>query len=489
MSFEISIGVRLTHFFNFLFLSLLVRSGIEILGAHPKLYWRDHCSPGSEWIRFTRKKMPDDTLWTAEDETQPFSPWLALPGRNNLGLGRHWHFWSVTGWVLCGVVYVTTIFATSEWRRLVPTSWSIIPAAWDALVSYAGLRIPAASADGYNALQQLTYFLLVFGLAPLQILTGLAMSPALAASFPRLSRFLGGHQVARSVHFLGLLAFALFFVGHVSLVIVHGFGAGMERIVFGSEGRSRSLAVLLGGCAIALVIALHIVATRSSLRWPTVVKRLLELVIDPLVRLMFHHWTSKQDHRAVSRYARVNGRPPKNQTYAGSVAGGFDDWRLRIDGLVEAPLCLSLAELRAMPRGTQSTLHACIQGWTYFASWTGVRVAYLLEQAGPKPAARYLVFHTLDEKWEHPGHGDYYEVIDLETARRPQVLLAYEMNGAPLPIEHGAPLRLRVEHQLGYKMAKWVNRIELVEDFRGIGKGQGGWRDDVLNYYPSDAGI
>jgi DMSO/TMAO reductase YedYZ molybdopterin-dependent catalytic subunit len=112
-----------------------------------------------------------------------------------------------------------------------------------------------------------------------------------------------------------------------------------------------------------------------------------------------------------------------------------------------------------------------------------------LEQAGPKPAARYLVFHTLDEKWEHPGHGDYYEVIDLETARRPQVLLAYEMNGAPLPIEHGAPLRLRVEHQLGYKMAKWVNRIELVEDFRGIGKGQGGWRDDVLNYYPSDAGI
>ena len=489
MSLEFSIGVRLTHFFNFLFLSLLVRSGIEILGAHPKLYWRDHCSLGGEWIRFTRRKaMPSDTLWTAEDEIKPLSPWIALPGRNNLGLGRHWHFWSVTGWVLCGLAYTATIFATSEWRRFVPTSWSIFPDAWRALRTYASLQIPGGG-DAYNPLQQLTYFLLVFGLAPLQILTGLAMSPALAAHFPTLSRFLGGRQAARSVHFLGLMAFVLFFVVHVSLVIAHGFAGGMANIVLGSESRSHSLAVALGMCGIVVVIALNIVATRSSLRWPAITKRLLELGIDPLKRLMFHHWSSRQDHRLSSPYARVNGRPPKNETYARSLASGFEDWRLRVDGLVEAPLCLSLAELHAMPRGTQSTLHVCIQGWTYFAAWAGVPVAYLLERARPKPTARYLVFHTLDEKWERPGHGTYYEVIDLETARGPQVILAYEMNGAHLPVEHGAPLRLRVEHQLGYKMAKWVHRIELVEDFRGIGKGQGGWRDDVLNYYPSDAGI
>lgn len=488
MSLEISLGVRLTHFFNFLFLSLLVRSGIEILGAHPKLYWRDHCSPGTEWLRFTRKKLPDDTLWTAEDEAVPVSPWLALPGRNKLGFGRHWHFWSVTGWVLCGVVYLATILLTSEWRRLVPTSWSIVPDAWDALTTYARLRSPADSGH-YNALQQLTYFLVVFGLAPLQIVTGMAMSPALAARFPKLSRALGGRQAARSVHFLGLLAFLLFFVGHVSLVIAHGFSAGMEKIVLGSEGHSRSLAVLLGACGIASVLAFNIAATRSSVRRPTAVKRLLELGIDPLKRLMFHHWISKQDHRSVSPYARVNGRPPNNEAYARLVASGFEEWRLRIDGLVEAPLSISLAGLRAMPRVTQSTLHVCIQGWTFFASWAGVPVAHLLEQVRPKPTARYLVFHTLDEKWEHPGHGNYYEVIDLETARAPQVIVAYEMNGAPLPIEHGAPLRLRVEHQLGYKMAKWLTRIELVEDFRSIGGGQGGWRDDVLDYYPSDAGI
>jgi len=95
----------------------------------------------------------------------------------------------------------------------------------------------------------------------------------------------------------------------------------------------------------------------------------------------------------------------------------------------------------------------------------------------------------LDEKWERPGHGYYYEVIDLELAFQPQTILAYEMNGRPLPIPYGAPLRLRVENQLGYKMAKWINRIEVVTSFKDIGKGQGGWRDDVLHYYPLDAGL
>lgn len=488
MELEFSTAVRLTHFLNFMFLSLLVRSGIEILGGHPKLYWKDHCTPGSAWLRFTRKTLPTDALWTAEDEIRPLSPWIALPGRDNLGLGRHWHFGSVAGWVLCGIVYVAALFGSSEWHRLVPTSWSILPGAWEALVTYAHLRLPVGE-ELYNPLQQLTYFLLIFGLAPLQIVSGLAMSPALGARFPTLSRALGGRQAARSIHFLGLVAFVLFFVGHVSLVIVHGFGAGMARIVLGSEQHSHALAVLIGAWGMTLVVVFNVVATHCSLRRPALTKRVLEIGIDPLRRLMFHHWQSRQRHRPVSPYARVNGRPPRNEAYARSIAVGFENWRLRVEGLVEVPLNVSLAELRAMPRDTQSTLHVCIQGWTYFASWAGVPIAYLLEQARPTPAARYLVFHTLDEKWERPGNGNYYEVIDLETARAPQVILAYEMNGAPLPVEHGAPLRLRVEHQLGYKMAKWVDRIELVEEFRSIGKGQGGWRDDVLNYYPSDAGI
>lgn len=488
MELELSLPVRLTHLFNFLFLSLLVRSGIEILGGHPKLYWRDDCSPGTEWLQLSKKKLPEREPWTAEDEIEPLSPWLALPGRNNLGLGRHWHFWSVTGWIACGLVYVIAIVTTAEWRRIVPTSWDIVPRAWAAFTTYATLHLPEAQGR-YNALQQLAYFLVIFVLAPLQIATGIAMSPALAARFPRLARALGGRQAARSLHFLGLVAFVVFVVVHVTLVVVHGVGPGFARVVLGSADRSHGVATAIGVAAILAVIAVNVLATRATLRWPALVQRLLEAGIDPLRRLLFHHWTSHQHHARVSPVARVNGRPPRNAEYERAVASGFADWRLRIDGLVEAPLALSLGDLRAMPRTTQTTLHVCIQGWTYFASWAGVSIAHLLDQVRPQAAARYLVFHTLDEKWERPEHGYFYEVIDLETARTPQVILAYEMNGAPLPVEHGAPLRLRVEHQLGYKMAKWVTRIELVESFEHIGTGHGGWRDDVLHYYPSDAGI
>jgi DMSO/TMAO reductase YedYZ molybdopterin-dependent catalytic subunit/thiosulfate reductase cytochrome b subunit len=485
---EFSAAIRIAHFFDFVFLSLLVRSGIEILGAHPKLYWNDHCAPGSEWLRLGRGQPPISSPVTAEDEVEPFSPWIALPGRNNLGLGRHWHFAAVVGWLACGALYLAALFATPEWRRLVPTSWSIIPGAWDALVTYASLDLPPGGGS-YNPLQQLTYFGVVFLLAPLQIASGLAMSPALAARFPRASRLLGGHQAARSVHFLCMVAFLVFVVVHVALVIAHGFGAGMASIVLGSSERSRPTAVIVGAAGIVAVIALNIVATRTSLLHPKRLRRLLQIGIDPLWRLLFHHWSSRQRHAVTSISSRVNGRPPRNEDYRRSLEAGFADWRLRVDGLVEAPLELSIADLRALPSTTQSTLHVCIQGWTYFASWTGISVDLLLARARVMAEARYLVFHTQDEKWERPGHGFYYEVIDLDTARRPQVILAYQMNGEPLTVEHGAPLRLRVEHQLGFKMAKWVNRIELVTEFRGIGGGQGGWRDDVLNYFPSDAGI
>jgi DMSO/TMAO reductase YedYZ molybdopterin-dependent catalytic subunit len=215
----------------------------------------------------------------------------------------------------------------------------------------------------------------------------------------------------------------------------------------------------------------------------------LELGVGPLRRFLFHHWDSRQKYERVSAYARVNGRPPRNQTYERLAAVNFKDWRLELSGMAAKKLSLSLDNLRQMPCQTQTTLHICIQGWSYFAQWTGVPVSAIIDQCDLLPDARFLVFHTLDEKWERPGHGYYYEVIDLEIARLPQTILAYEMNGRPLPVPYGAPLRLRVENQLGYKMAKWINRIEFVDTFEHIGKGQGGWRDDVLHYYPSDAGI
>lgn len=480
--------VRLTHLFNFLFITLLIRSGIEILGAHPKLYWHDDALPGSEWLRFTKKQMPKDRAWTAEDEITPISPLMALPGRNNLGLGRHWHFWGVIGWVLTGLVYVILLFATPQWHRLVPTSWDIFSAAWQAIVAYAHFRLPPEG-NPFNGIQQLTYFFVILILSPLQILTGIMMSPALAARFPWFPGILGGRQAARSLHFIGLIIFAGFIIGHVSLVVAHGFGLGMAKIVLGGEAHSHAIATAIGLLGIAAVIAFHFWGTRYSLASPFRAKRLLEIGVDPLRRLLFHHWDSRQNYRHVSPYARVNGHPPRNETYQRLAAADFKDWRLELSGLVGKDLSLSLNDLRQMPRQTQTTLHICIQGWTYFAQWAGVPVSALIDLCQPLPNARFLVFHTLDEKWERPGHGYYYEVIDLEIARLSQTILAYEMNGQPLPVPHGAPLRLRVENQLGYKMAKWVNRLEFVESFAQIGKGQGGWRDDVLHYSPADAGI
>src|SRR6202162_5196774 len=208
--------LRATHFFNFLFLSLLVRSGLEILSAHPRLYWNDHCTPGSEWLKFTKKRRHADGLWTASDEETSLAPLIALPGRENLGLGRHWHFLVDFGWLLTGFAYVAMLFAAPEWRRLIPASWQIVPNAGSVLLSYLTLHI-VETPEAYNALQQLSYAAVVFLLAPFSIATGIAMSPAIAARFPWYIKIFHGRQAARSLHFLALCTFIVFFIGHVTI--------------------------------------------------------------------------------------------------------------------------------------------------------------------------------------------------------------------------------------------------------------------------------
>jgi sulfoxide reductase catalytic subunit YedY len=362
-------------------------------------------------------------------------------------------------------------------------------------VTYLHLNIPHTS--GYNALQQLAYFAVIFILTPIQIVTGLAMSPAIAARFPRLSQVTGGRQAARSLHFLGMLAFVLFIIVHVGLVVAHGFGEGMAKIVLGGAHQPTTLATTLGLAGIGFVVLFHIAATRYSLRYPLKVKQLLEIGINPLRKLLFHHWKPRQDYNYISGYARANGKPPRNDTYQRLLANDFEDFELTVDGLVDHPRTFSLPELRDLPRQSQTTRHDCIQGWGYYAQWAGVPVSALIERCEPQPEARYAVFWTLDEKWEYSedgpeenvDNGYYYEVIDMEKAQESQTYLAYEMNGEPLPVAHGAPLRLRLESQLGYKMAKWVCRVEFVDDYEDIGQGEGGWRDDVLDYSPADAGI
>ena len=182
---------------------------------------------------------------------------------------------------------------------------------------------------------------------------------------------------------------------------------------------------------------------------------------------------------------RANGSvDPAAADYVALRDGGFADYRLVIDGLVEKPLSLSLDDLRTRPSRTQITKHDCVEGWTSIGQWTGVRLETLIDEAGIGPAARYLVFHCFDALTQTEDGPRYYESIDLIDARHPQTILAYDMNGNVLTVPHGAPLRLRVERQLGYKHAKYIRRIEAVESFDHIQGGRGGyWEDQGYEWY------
>jgi len=182
---------------------------------------------------------------------------------------------------------------------------------------------------------------------------------------------------------------------------------------------------------------------------------------------------------------KANGSiDPAASDYLALKADGFAGYKLVIDGLVERPLALSLAELRTRPSQSQITKHDCVEGWTSIAEWTGVRLETLLDEAGLKPKARFIVFHCFDALNQAEDGERYYESIDLIDARHPQTILAWAMNGEVLPVPHGAPLRLRVERQLGYKHAKYIKRIEAVESFAHLGGGKGGyWEDRGYEWY------
>ena len=189
---------------------------------------------------------------------------------------------------------------------------------------------------------------------------------------------------------------------------------------------------------------------------------------------------------AITQYFKPNGSiDPDDPDYVALRERGFSDWRLEVGGLVERPMKLSLGELRALPARSQITRHDCVEGWSCIGQWKGAKLSAVLAAAGLKPQARYVAFFcadTLEETLDNNGR--YYETIDLIDAFHPQTILAYEMNYAPLTVEHGAPLRLRVERQLGYKMAKYVMRIEAIDSFAPLGRGRGGfWEDRGYEWY------
>lgn len=190
--------------------------------------------------------------------------------------------------------------------------------------------------------------------------------------------------------------------------------------------------------------------------------------------------------RDLSPSFKANGSvSPGAPAYRAALADGFANWRLAIDGMVARPVRLSLAQLRGLPARTQITRHDCVEGWSAIGQWTGPQLGGLLKAAGIAPQARYVVFHCADDLENSlDGSGRYYESIDLFDAFHPQTILAHTMNGEALSVRHGAPLRLRVERQLGYKHAKYVMRIELTDSLKRFGRGKGGfWEDRGYEWY------
>lgn len=176
---------------------------------------------------------------------------------------------------------------------------------------------------------------------------------------------------------------------------------------------------------------------------------------------------------------RANGtHNPNTPNYNALAAGNFVDWRVKVDGLVARPQSLSMADLRTMPQRAQITRHDCVEGWSAIGKWQGPKLSTLLDAVGLSDRARYIVFTCADL---YRG-ANYYESIDLIDAFHPQTILAWALNDAVLRVQNGAPVRLRVERQLGYKHAKYVMGITAVASLDGIGKGKGGYWEDNVDY-------
>jgi sulfoxide reductase catalytic subunit YedY len=481
--------LRVTHFINFLFIILLIRSGLQILMDHPRLYWNVHCTPRTEWLRVTPLEVPQDKVWTAKEDSRYLSPWIGLPGyRHTVGMARHWHFLSVLFWVANGFVYVAILFGTGQWRRFVPTSWHVVPDAWAYFVHYVTFHIPQEpdTFSHYNPLQQLSYFGVVFVLAPLAMLTGPSMSPAFTNRFKWYPKLPGNRQIGRSIHFLIMIVFVLFIFVHVAMVSLTGFVRNMNHIVVGTND-TQLVGVYLGFVGIGVVVAVNALANWLAWRHPRLVQHFAKIIVTPVMRFVLDRPEPQAEflRENISPFFWANGKLPICEAWKTLAANDFRDYRLKVSGLVKNPVELSLDDLRAMGKKEQITLHHCIQGWSGIAEWGGLPLLEIVKLVRPKPEVQAVVFYSFGEGGEG---GQFYDSLSMQDAIRQQTILAYEMDFEPLNHLHGAPLRLRVENQLGFKMVKWIQAIEFVESVKAINKGEGGYNEDH-EYYGELANI
>lgn len=434
--------VRLTHWIVVFSVGGLLVSGAGILISHPRLYWGETGSVGTE-------SLVDLPI-----------PFIIGPSVWN----RPFHFFFAWILVLAGIAYLAGGVFTRHFRRNL-----------------------LGAASNYSVLQRLTYIGVVFVLSPAILWTGLAMSFGVTSVFPILATSLGGHQSARTLHFVSAVALLVFAVGHVAMVYLAGFWTNVRAMITGypqpqpqpaapareSVPRRRFISAgLTTAASLSGLGAAVYAADRYRLIPPkhTGIGGIGETLTYASQRLLTsRHSLAREFSRSeISAVAPVNGPHPEDDEYMALLADGFRSWRLSIEGVVERPMSFSLDDLKRLPSDSRILLHACEEGWSYIAEWTGVRLATVLERVGVRPEARYVIF----EPFPNPNQSRrivraLWDSIDMADARHPQTLLAYGMNGEALPTDHGAPLRLRLGRHLGYKNTKYLSRI-VVTDRRDL---------------------
>jgi DMSO/TMAO reductase YedYZ molybdopterin-dependent catalytic subunit/thiosulfate reductase cytochrome b subunit len=472
--------LSLSHWVNFFFLALIIRSGLSILADHPRLYWNRGCSPHSEWLRFTPIKVPDDRIYTAKEDGRYLNPIAGLPGyRHSVGIARSWHFITVPFFLLNGVVFIAFLFFTNQWKRLVPTSWQVLPDSWNVFVHYATFHMPVEP-NGfyhYNALQQISYFAVVFVLAPIAMLSGMSMSPAIENRFHWLPKLFGNRQGARSLHFLVMLAFVFFVIIHVAMITATGLTRNMNHITIGTDNPVNHTGLYIGLSIVLFTVAFGFLAHWISWQRPRSLQQTEAVIngtlwLNSIDKLQPEVYYRQKD---ISPYFWVNGKMPESDEWRNLAANDFKDFKLQVGGLVQNPVELSLEDLKKMGIEQNITMHHCIQGWSGIAEWGGLPIKTLIELVKPHSSATTVAFYSFGEGLYG---GAYYDTHSLDNCLKPESILAWEMNYQALPEKYGAPLRLRIENQLGYKMVKWINKIEFLDTHKHIGKGFGGKNED-----------
>ncbi|MEO6956756.1 MAG: cytochrome b/b6 domain-containing protein, partial [Antricoccus sp.] len=329
--FPIWIGVQ--HFFNLFLMIFIIRSGIQILSDHPRLYWTRNSTPGKDWFRI-QKRVPADPLWTAKQDSISLPGQIGLPGiRHSIGLARWWHLGVNTLWLLNGAVFYVLLFTLGDWRHVVPTSWSVFPNALSVMIQYLSLDWPAENGwVAYNSLQLIAYFITIFIAAPLAFITGLGMSPALSTRFKPISR-LFSIQLARSLHFLVMCWFLFFIVVHVALVFMTGLLQNLNHMYAGTNDTGWVGFSIFAGSMVIVIVA-WVAATPFTLRHPRVVQRVGYALIGPAQRLFEHvdATPGQYGEKDISPYFWHNGHYPDSPEYSALQDGGFAEYRLRING-------------------------------------------------------------------------------------------------------------------------------------------------------------